>query len=164
MAKIVTEIETHEFSDKGDGTCDHPVYQTTCGYPPNDVIHGYKALPADWFEDSSLETWFPLTAEELTRTKAERDQLRTQLATAQAELAALRKNGVESFVKLRMAYQCEQCDSGRPLILNSAGHWSHHENGNHCCNSSLYKFYLAYIAAPSNPPAPAPGAPGGTKC
>jgi hypothetical protein len=32
-------------------------------------------LPADWFEDSSLEKWFPLTAEELTRVKRERDEL-----------------------------------------------------------------------------------------
>lgn len=32
-------------------------------------------LPANWCEDSSLETWFPLTAEELKRTKAEKDAL-----------------------------------------------------------------------------------------
>ena len=30
-----------------------------------------RELPADWFEDSSLETWFPLTAEELARLKAQ---------------------------------------------------------------------------------------------
>jgi hypothetical protein len=33
------------------------------------------SLPADWKEDSSLETWFPLTAEELKRTKEERATL-----------------------------------------------------------------------------------------
>lgn len=33
-------------------------------------------LPADWHEDSSLETWFPLTAEELERTKTELAALR----------------------------------------------------------------------------------------
>ncbi|PTE02677.1 hypothetical protein [Pandoraea apista] len=27
------------------------------------------SLPADWYKDSSLETWFPLTAEELAATK-----------------------------------------------------------------------------------------------
>jgi hypothetical protein len=37
-------------------------------------------LPAVWREDSSLETWFPLTAEELKRLRA--------------ELARLRKDGV----------------------------------------------------------------------
>ena len=30
-------------------------------------------LPANWLEDSSLDTWFPLTAEELKRKKAELD-------------------------------------------------------------------------------------------
>ena len=33
-------------------------------------------LPADWSQDSSLETWFPLTAEELTRTKADVERFR----------------------------------------------------------------------------------------
>jgi hypothetical protein len=43
----------------------------------NVELRDYKSkLPADWFEDSSLETWFPLTAEELKRAKQERDELR----------------------------------------------------------------------------------------
>jgi hypothetical protein len=37
------------------------------------------SLPADWQEDSSLETWFPLTAEELKRTKEEKNQLIKEL-------------------------------------------------------------------------------------
>jgi hypothetical protein len=77
---VVAKIETHEFSDSGDGTCSHPVYQTYCGYPQAHIIHGYNALPADWFEDSSLETWFPLTAEELKRTKEENVKLKSELA------------------------------------------------------------------------------------
>lgn len=43
-------------------------------------------LPANWCEDSSLETWFPLTAEELKRTKAEKDALEGALR----EIAELR--------------------------------------------------------------------------
>ena len=35
-------------------------------------------LPADWFKDSSLETWFPLTAEELKRLRMEVETLRRQ--------------------------------------------------------------------------------------
>ena len=34
-------------------------------------------LPADWEQDSSLETWFPLTAQELITLRAQRDQWRT---------------------------------------------------------------------------------------
>jgi hypothetical protein len=36
-------------------------------------------LPADWDADSSLETWFPLTAKELRALQAERDALREAL-------------------------------------------------------------------------------------
>jgi hypothetical protein len=32
------------------------------------------SLPADWTEDSSLETWFPFTAEELKRIKEENEE------------------------------------------------------------------------------------------
>lgn len=86
MVNTTQQIQTHDFSDRGDGTCDHPVYGTTCGYPMQHVIHGYKSLPADWFEDSSLETWFPLTAEEMKRTKAENLKLRI-LLTERLEVA-----------------------------------------------------------------------------
>jgi len=45
--------------------------------------NGFKerldALPADWRKDSSLETWFPITAETLKQLKAERDALGEQL-------------------------------------------------------------------------------------
>lgn len=49
-------------------------------------------LPAKWHEDSSLETWFPLTAEELKRTKA--------------ECATIRKERDEARAAVR--YECEQ--------------------------------------------------------
>jgi hypothetical protein len=66
MESIVAKhINTHEFVDRGDGLCAHRIGITSCGYPSADEIHGHHCLPADWFQDSSLETWFPLTAEEL---------------------------------------------------------------------------------------------------
>ncbi|MGC8519782.1 MAG: hypothetical protein ACP5P4_14865, partial [Steroidobacteraceae bacterium] len=34
-----------------------------------------KTLPADWHQDSSLATWFPITAEELERFKRENARL-----------------------------------------------------------------------------------------
>lgn len=37
-----------------------------------------RALPGDWLSDSSLETWFPMTAEELKKVKAERDALKIE--------------------------------------------------------------------------------------
>lgn len=48
-------------------------------------------LPADWTKDSSLETWFPYTAQELEKLKLEREgeeELRAQIATLQAHLAS----------------------------------------------------------------------------
>lgn len=42
-------------------------------------IYRQGVLPADWSKDSSLETWFPLTAEELTQAKS-------QLSQAQQEV------------------------------------------------------------------------------
>ena len=72
----VKRLVIHDFIDDGTGACAFPFGQTYCGYRCNDEIHGYKALPADWFEDSSLETWFPLTAQELA-------ELKRQLAATQ---------------------------------------------------------------------------------
>ena len=37
-----------------------------------------KTLPADWHQDSSLETWFPLLAEEIKRLESERNALRAE--------------------------------------------------------------------------------------
>ena len=42
-------------------------------------------LPADWNQDSSLETWFPLTAEELKRKTERIATLTAQLHDAEAE-------------------------------------------------------------------------------
>lgn len=45
-----------------------------------------KTLPAEWHEDSSLETWFPLTAEELKRKTGELDALRRERHEKVAEV------------------------------------------------------------------------------
>ena len=45
-------------------------------------------FPADWNQDSSLETWFPLTAEEFSRTKI-------ALAASQQQVAALEARNKE---------------------------------------------------------------------
>ena len=42
-------------------------------------------LPADWFTDSSLETWFPLTAEELHRAKERINDLQLELIQAKVK-------------------------------------------------------------------------------
>jgi hypothetical protein len=72
----VKRLVIHDFIDDGTGACSFPFGRTYCGYQCNDEIHGYKALPADWFTDSSLETWFPLTAQELTETKRQLSAMR----------------------------------------------------------------------------------------
>jgi len=43
-----------------------------------------RRLPADWFEDSSLETWFPLTAERIA-------DLAAEVAQKDAEIKRLRR-------------------------------------------------------------------------
>lgn len=45
-------------------------------------------FPADWNQDSSLETWFPLTAEELSAARLKIEQLEAQVAKLKADLAS----------------------------------------------------------------------------
>lgn len=50
-----------------------------------DGIASYiSKLPANWFEDSSLETWFPLTAAALAKKEKEVAELREKLAAIEA--------------------------------------------------------------------------------
>lgn len=56
-------------------------------------------LPADWQTDSSLETWFPLTAEELTRIKRERDELNHNVAHWGMVELAVRNPNVASYME-----------------------------------------------------------------
>ena len=44
-----------------------------------------NALPANWLKDSSLETWFPITAMKLEDLQAERDEARAALAEEQKD-------------------------------------------------------------------------------
>lgn len=39
-----------------------------------------SVLPGDWEKDSSLETWFPISADELKRLRAENAELRARLS------------------------------------------------------------------------------------
>jgi hypothetical protein len=50
--------------------------------------------PADWNQDSSLETWFPLTAEELSSLHAERDALKAQVAALSAPMSPDEKDSI----------------------------------------------------------------------
>lgn len=49
-----------------------------------------SALPADWFEDSSLETWFPLTAEQMESMKVDVERLTRERAEETERIEFLR--------------------------------------------------------------------------
>jgi len=71
-----------------------------------DQIDRAGNLPANWKEDSSIETWFPLTAEEFTRTKA-------KLQTAEATLGALMLWIEEASAKVTSEeWQQADCEDG----------------------------------------------------
>lgn len=59
-----------------------------------------NALPGNWLTDSSLETWFPLTAEEFERTKTERDRLRQALKDLAHAYVNLLESGRDRIVSL----------------------------------------------------------------
>ena len=78
---------------------EQPVYEEETGWTeggpcPTCSGHGrlytaeqyVAALPANWFTDSALETWFPLTAEERRRERAELDALREENAALKSQL------------------------------------------------------------------------------
>lgn len=52
-----------------------------------------------WRADSSLETWFPYTAEELARTKAERDALRERVARLEAALDKIESDTYDTSIQ-----------------------------------------------------------------
>lgn len=49
------------------------------GNPMPEEYIKLSALPADWTKDSSLETWFPITAEELQRLRLENERLKREI-------------------------------------------------------------------------------------
>jgi len=90
-------------------------------------LHG---LPADWHKDSSLETWFPLTAEEEKRKDAEIAALKAEIqsdralqiadlqviAALKAENQRLRESHARLAAAMREIVDEEPCDpSGRPV-------------------------------------------------
>jgi len=56
-----------------------------------------KTLPANWHEDSSLATWFPITAEEIKR-------LRARIAELEKALREVREH-----VRDLECYECVVC-------------------------------------------------------
>ncbi|MHB1826669.1 MAG: hypothetical protein ACYCV6_03110 [Steroidobacteraceae bacterium] len=66
-----------------------------------------KTLPADWHQDSRLETWFPLLSEELKRLESERDALRAENERL-TRFAAV----IPALVELieRCASECAECE------------------------------------------------------
>lgn len=52
--------------------------------------HRLAALPADWRKDSSLKTWFPITAMQMESLQAERDALLARVEAAELDAARYR--------------------------------------------------------------------------
>lgn len=66
-----------------------------------------KTLPANWHEDSSLETWFPITAEELARLKTERSaQPLAEAPVCSDELQLIFEHGEPKGIRDRAGYLC----------------------------------------------------------
>lgn len=61
--------------------------------------------PADWNKDSSLETWFPLTAEELTRIKAENAKLQARLDAMSAPVSDEELKEARATIEQLKSYQ-----------------------------------------------------------
>lgn len=97
--------------DEQDGWTDETPCETCNGSGRITTVEQYlKTLPANWHEDSSLETWFPITAEELKRLKDERaaqpppaSQLEKALQQVMARLADMldedKFNNIEAIVR-----------------------------------------------------------------
>lgn len=73
LAAHLVGTDSHERIEE---TSEGQPYQVTCGPVRPSVLSAgeyiNRFLPANWMNDSSLETWFPITAEELKRLKDER--------------------------------------------------------------------------------------------
>lgn len=82
------ESELNAYKGKQCATCGGNGWDTGAETPWGSLIVGpcpdcptFNPLPADWREDSSLETWFPLTAKSISEMKAELDRLRWRKIT-----------------------------------------------------------------------------------
>lgn len=117
----------------GDGHCD------VCGLawpnateteeahacPPGfaNVVRPAPSAPADWNVDSSLETWFPYTAERLKALEAENEKLKAQQTSAPApadlpaDLAAAVADDDAAWRLARLAVECgaeDNATDGQP--------------------------------------------------
>jgi hypothetical protein len=59
-----------------------------------------KEYPADWSKDSSLETWFPITAQELTDLRSQLESAVQQIKDARVNLAACEQELEEKTARL----------------------------------------------------------------
>ncbi len=100
-------VEPQHYDERTGWSDEHVPCATCQGTGRIYTVEQYlKTLPADWHQDSSLATWFPLTAEELERLKHENARL-TRLTTVIPVLVGL----IE-----RCASECAECEgSGRHL-------------------------------------------------
>ena len=86
------------------------------------------AMPADWSHDSSLETWFPYTAQELADLRAEVEALKAAAAEAETrarikEVSTIREwatqQGTSVISERFRTYLIELMESRRKVLLKS---------------------------------------------
>jgi hypothetical protein len=145
-----------------------------------------NALPADWLEDSSLETWFPMTAAELAELRArlseseQSRELTCQAGHILADQIRTLKSDIEGFRKWQRETEIER-DAARASEqrlrsdLESARKWITRyvpeSFADHACaqcrpNSEILiegfvcEFHKALAATPAEPAAPATAAGG----
>lgn len=70
---------------------------------PVPLDDGPEAIGKAWLDDSSLERWFPITADELARLKSERDELRAVLVAASRLVDALGTTKAEEYDTIKAA-------------------------------------------------------------
>ncbi|MFC3338171.1 hypothetical protein [Paracandidimonas soli] len=87
------------------------------------MMEHLAAYPADWREDSSLETWFPLTAEQVRAQAAEIDGLRANLEHHQAYWINHRGAALACSSAMRDAYSDEKvrADAAEAVIARLRG-------------------------------------------
>lgn len=85
---LATHLVGADGHDRIEETSEGQPYQVPCGPVRPSILSAgeyiNRFLPANWLKDSSLETWFPLVAEEIER-------LQRELADARAEIARLKR-------------------------------------------------------------------------
>lgn len=88
-------------------------------------------IPKDWQQEYDLDR--PLNP-------MYKRKLIERIAALEAENARA-KERFEEFVKFICSAHCNSCKEGIPVRRNSAGYWSHREEGNYCSNHTLFCDY-----------------------